>query len=69
MNENHVASIKYNDKQNELTVTYQGGSTVTYHPVQAENYAELVKANCLDRAINKLIRVPHIVGITQLRGH
>jgi hypothetical protein len=69
MSESHIKSTAYDEAENLLTVTFGGGHVTLYHPVNPENYVEVIKADCLDRAINKLIRTPSIVGIAQKRGH
>lgn len=69
MNLNNVSSIKYNETDNILTVTYQGGSVIDYKPVNPENYTEIVKSKCLSDAVHRVIRHPLIVGINQQRGH
>lgn len=66
---NNVGDVSYNEKENILNVTYQGGSVVQYKPVNPENYTEIIQSRCLSAAVQKTIRHPHIVGLTQQRGH
>ena len=69
MSLSHIQDVSYNEPENVLTVIFGGGHVTLYHPVNPENYTEVIRADCLDRAINKLIRTPSIVGIAQKRGH
>ena len=69
MNLANVDNVLYNEKENILTVRYQGGSVVQYRPVNPENYTEIVMSNCLSQAVQRIIRHPYVVGIAQQRGH
>ena len=59
----NIQEFNYFEEDNKLVVTYQGGTVSTYHPVNPENFAEIIKSDCLIRAIRKVIRQPHIVGV------
>ena len=61
--------MQYNEALNVLIVTYQGGTVCNYTPVNPENYAGIVKSNCLSSALHKTIRNHNIVGVTSPRGH
>ncbi|MFA5252348.1 MAG: KTSC domain-containing protein [Phycisphaerae bacterium] len=64
-----VKTINYSESSNTLTVTYQGGTTCHYRPVNPENYAEIVKADCLSKVLHGVLRRSGIVGITSSRGN
>jgi hypothetical protein len=69
MSSENVNYVFYDETNNLLTVEYRGGSVVVYQPVNPENYAEVIKSNCLSKAVHKITRQPNVVGITQQRGH
>jgi len=65
----NVDCVSYDEANNILTVEYRGGHRVAYRPVNPESYAEVVKGDCFNRVIHKLVRQPQVVGIRQQRGH
>jgi len=65
MSNTHVKNFNYRDIDNILTVTFKGGSICEFHPVNPETYAELIRADCLARAIHKTIRSGKVVGINR----
>jgi hypothetical protein len=65
----NVDGVSYNEAKNMLIVQYRGGHRVAYQPVNPENYAEIVKSNCLSEVIHKTTRQLNVVGIAQQRGH
>jgi hypothetical protein len=69
MSEANVNCIAYDERNNLLTVEYGGGHRVVYQPVNPESYTEVLKSDCFNRAIHKLVRQPQVVGIRQQRGH
>jgi len=65
----HIEHLEYREAGNILTVTFRGGTVWDYHPVNPEIYAEIIRADSLHRAVNRLIRDGKTVGIKRNVGH
>ena len=65
----HIECLEYHEAGNILTVTFKGGTVWNYHPVNPEAYAEIIRADSLHRAVNRLIRDGKTVGIKRNVGH
>ena len=63
MSTEHINHFEYNETENLLTITFNGGTVNDFHPVNPETYAELIRADILARAIHKLIRNGKTVGV------
>ena len=61
----NVEHFDYYEAENLLQLTFKGGTVNTFHPVNPEIFAELIRANILIRAIHKLIRNGKTVGINK----
>jgi len=65
MSQDHIEQFNYRDIDNILRLTFKGGSVCDFHPVNPETYAELIRADCLTKAIHKTIRSGVVVGVNR----
>jgi len=66
MNTANIKSFDYTEFGNILTITYQGGTVTSYHPVNPETYAEMIRLGCLNQIIlNNVVRSKNVVGINR----
>jgi len=67
MSQGHIEHLDYSDIDNTLKIAFKGGTVCIFHPVNSETYVDLIRADCLARAVHKLIRSGTVVGVN--KGH
>jgi len=63
----HIKQLNYNEASNVLRITFKGGSVYSFRPVNPETYTELIRADCLARAVHKAIRKGTVVGVRNIK--
>jgi len=60
--------VSYSEEENKLSVIYSNGTVCEYSPVNVDCYTDTIKADCLDKALKKIIHTPHVVGVRKAKG-